>query len=505
MLDLKDLIVYASKTQLEAHKHIEPSPSSIAARLKDQEAHVNMLLQKSLLKNAELERALMDSITDSVADGLLGKDTDVLRRHGQTFMEALMRRSKVQSAHRKALKVYIKWRNRYGNLKVEPETAEKLTRQEVSTIIRSSRILHFCRAPLIFCDPEKDWRSVSQGQATQAIVDWYVKMANSLITEYATYLEGADMQLLEFAKSEDDEAERVMKSSEFVVGKQLTASCSPVYLLSVFEGGSIICEVRLTGIFLSVTLYSLHRQYGRLDYRRFHPETRNKKRENFRKFEENCGRFKQLIHINSFVYDFHIRYFSRALEAPETLPSDFDIVFFMRRFSQPDHPPPPFCKDRLVHGMVHIKTSSVSLSTFFENLLKICTRSGWNSLLSRNSFLAASISCSNSSFNILEESNRDSETQWKYTLAISPGSKSMHTKRSDNHTEHDAVIKYFILVSNQEKLAPDSMARTSWYTKNNSSDKPEDMVVVKATEERYSLKNVISGAKAKIDSIAAEV
>ncbi|KAG1059918.1 hypothetical protein G6F42_028139 [Rhizopus arrhizus] len=154
----------------------------------------------------------------------------------------------------------------------------------------------------------------------------------------------------------------------------MTADCPPTFLLRVFEGGSIICEVRLTSVFVSVTLYTLHRQYGRVDYNRFRHETRLKKRANFKRFEENSGHFKQMIHINSFVYDFQLHYIQKMLDQPEKLPADLDILSFVRRFALTNQQPSPYSKDRIIHGFYQFDGDTVTSNTFFENLFKNAPR-----------------------------------------------------------------------------------------------------------------------------------
>ncbi|KAG1473129.1 hypothetical protein G6F56_001128 [Rhizopus delemar] len=511
MLDFKDTITYTAnvprRNQLEAHKSNET-----AAKSKEQDTYFDKILQRSLIKSNELDQALMDSITNSVAETPFGREFDTLRRHGQSFLEAFLRRSKVQSAHRKALKVYIKWRKRYGDPQAGLDAAEKLSRQDVSTIMRSSRVLHFCRTPLIFCDPEKDWMSITQGQTTQHIASWYKDMADVLISEYAAYLEKADMQPIEFAKSEDEESQCVMVLSEFDFGKHLKAGCSPAYLLSVFEGGSIVCEIRITGIFLSVTLYTLHRQYGRLDYKRFRPETRSKKRENFRKFEKNSGQFKQMIHINSFVYDFHIRYLQKALDDPEHLPNNFDIMIFVRKLALSNILPSPFSKARITRGLYQIQTVNINPTTFFENLFKISTRCGFRNVLLKNSFSTTSISSTTPFFD--KNYNENSNSNWKYTLVLSPSSENeikssdldfTSRKNAKINPTYSITIEYFVLVSNQERMTPQNMTKKSWSTSQRLFNDFTSLSEITLIDEGYSLIDILHGAKAKIDYIVSEV
>jgi hypothetical protein len=517
ILDLKDMISFPttapSRDQLDNGPKItrsgEGTPSSVTRQI-EQENHIERILQKSTIKNAELDHALMDSITDSVADTIRSKDFDILRRHGQPFLETFLRRAKIQSAHGKALKVYLKWRKRYGDPQAETDSAERLSRPEVSTIMRSSRVLHFCRTPLIFCDPEKDWSDLQEGSTGKVIlVDWFKNMANALVSEYAAYLEGADMQLIDFSKTNGmiNSNENTLRPSKFSLGKHMTADCPPTFLLRVFEGGSIICEVRLTSVFVSVTLYTLHRQYGRLDYGRFRHETRAKKRANFKKFEENSGRFKQVIHINSFVYDFQLHYIQKTLDDPENLPADLDILSFIRRFARTNELPSPYAKDRIIHGFYNFEVDRIQPKAFFENLFKNAPRHGLTNIPANKGYPAVSIS----SYDLSFESKPPVLSNWKYTLVICSANDGLTIEINEKDEDNKAIIpskiiiEYFVLVVYQGKTSPESITRPSWVRKDQSTKQFKSLDDVSLPEEGCTLADIVSSARNRLDTIVSEV
>lgn len=522
MLDLKDMIAFPTTApcrekllettaSLKSNAGGDGSTTTATAagaispntRQMEQENHIDRILQKSVIRATELDHALMDCITDSVADTIRSKDFDILRRHGQPFLETFLRRAKIQSAHRKALKVYLKWRKRYGDPKTQVDLTERLSRHEVSTIMRSSRVLHFCRTPLIFCDPEREWPNLQEGSTSKTeIVTWFKNMANALLFEYAGYLEGADMQLIDFAKddnTEDNLRQSSLRASKFSLGRRMTADCPPTFLLRVFEGGSIICEVRLTSVFVSVTLYTLHRQYGRLDYNRFRHETRLKKRANFKRFEENSGHFKQMIHINSFVYDFQLHYIQKMLDQPEKLPADLDILSFVRRFALTNQQPSPYSKDRIIHGFYRFDGDTVTSNTFFENLFKNAPRHGLVNVLASKRYSAVSISSFDLSFEA-KTSTDPAHTNWKYTLVVCPAKEP-----AADDGEGRIIIEYFVLVVYQGQITPESMTRASWLKNDQHSWQRPDLNAVSLPEEGYTLADIVSGARIKLDSIVSEV
>ncbi|KAI8639357.1 hypothetical protein BD408DRAFT_350127 [Parasitella parasitica] len=514
MLDLKDIIAFPT-TAPSRDKLLESTPTvplktasgdaSANTRQMEQEELIDRILQKSVIRPAELDHALMDSITDSVAETIRSRDFDILRRHGQPFLETFLRRAKVQSAHRKALKVYLKWRKRYGDPKTEIALTEGLSRQEVSIIMRSSRVLHFCRTPLIFCDPEREWPNLQEGSTGRAeIVAWYKDMANTLLSEYACYLEGADLQLIDFAKTDNNEEninQATLRSSKFSLGRKMTADCPPMFLLRVFEGGSIICEVRLTSVFVSVTLYTLHRQYGRLDFNRFRHETREKKRENFQKFEENSGHFKQMIHINSFVYDFQLQYIQKILDNPDKMPVDLDILSFVRRFALANQQPSPYSKDRIIHGFYQFDGDNVKTDAFFENLFKNAPRHGLLNVLSSKRYSAVAISSFDLSFKAKPPPD-PAHSKWKYTL-VACSAAALGEEKSN--VSDKIIVEYFVLVVYQGQTTPESMTKPSWLKSEGYSWRRPDLNAISLPEEGYTLADIVSAARLKLDSIVLEV
>ncbi|KAI8990042.1 hypothetical protein BDB01DRAFT_718169 [Pilobolus umbonatus] len=502
ILDLKNMISFPttipSRESMETLKLDGNSP--LALRQVEQEAYIDQILQRSNIKTAGLDRALMDSATDSVADTSRSKDFDILRRHGQTFLETFLRRAKIQSAHRKALKVYLKWRKQYAGPQEDKQAGERLSRPEVAIIMRSSRVLHFCRTPLAFCDPEKDWSFLKDGSPGKiAVLQWFKTMANDLMAEYAKYLEKADMQLLDFAKPDHGDNSN-LRISYFSIGKHLNAECPPTHLLRVFEGGSIICEVRLTSIFVSVTLYILHRQYGGLNYNAFKRETRQKKRSSFMKFEETCGHFKQMIHINSFVHDFQLRYLQKMLRDPNCFPADIDIMSFVKRFAHFNQQPSPYSKDRIISGYYEFEVTILNSTTFFENLFKIAPRQALNVIVGSDGYKAVTASSSTLSFR-LDSNEHGYSSDWMYTLVMSPAKKDDTTAEriGDNS---NIVIEYYIIVVYQPLTSPESIIQSSW-VKNEESKKSLSNVIL--SEEGYTIADIVSNAKKRIDEIVSKV
>ncbi|KAG0185644.1 KICSTOR complex protein szt2 [Apophysomyces sp. BC1034] len=494
VLSFRDMIAYSTGSL--SRSSVEKSEIGMHIRPIESDNDENRMLL-SIACNTELDRALMDSIADPISTDISSKNYDLLQQHGQPFLETYLRRTKLQSVHEKALKVYIKWRRKYGDPQSEIEQSAKLTPAEVATILRSSRVLHFCRTPLLFCSPDEEWPNMDEGSSNRDMtINWHSDLAYKLMSEYAKYLESLDMQLIDFANTANANDES-LRLSTFTVAKNITIDCPAMYLLRVFEGGSIICEIRMTNVFVSVTLYTLHRQYGRLGYNRFNHESRALKRQKFKMFEETSGNFKQLIHINSFVYDFQLRYIQKTLDQRDKLPLHFNLPNVIRRFALLNRTPASYARNRILHGFYEFE-STILPQPFFASLFRNAPRHGLANLVTDNVSVGTFVSSNDLSFLPQEELPSD----WRHTLVICP---------TDENIGQDAskvVLEYFILVVYQGPNTTETMVKNSWTgviqnAATSQSDNPLADLLLPSHSD--TLGDIIGSARSRIDAIVSEV
>ncbi|KAG1065130.1 hypothetical protein G6F42_026880 [Rhizopus arrhizus] len=132
-----------------------------------------------------------------------------------------------------------------------------------------------------------------------------------------------------------------------------------------------MCEVRLTGAFVSVTLYTLHRRYGRLQFSPYSRQRKRKEigRENFQNFMTECDQFKQRIHVNSFVFDFHLRYIQRSLDDVDLLPPNLNLLSIIKNTVSVYDRPAIYARNRIINGLyeVAVDDSLDGLTAWFMN------------------------------------------------------------------------------------------------------------------------------------------
>ncbi|CAO3593605.1 unnamed protein product [Absidia cylindrospora] len=530
------------------------------------------------MANPELNYVLMDTISNPVnapehnmlrwkgsryTTTTAAINDDLLRRHGIPYLDTYLQHASLVSVHQKALQVYLKWRKRFGGNQVkttsprmlgieeeqeqeQEDGQEKLTRYEVSEILRSSRLLHFCRAPFFFFTGDQHTQQQDKNVASSddVILDWYRQFLRTFVVHYSAYLEKLNLQVVEFpagdygllpspisttsderhearhpssldSSSKDDDSltddgdDADLNTSKFDTGIQgLTVEHPSTYLLKVSDAGSIICEVRFTHTFVSVSLYGLHRQrHGLSNFQRSRQQSRETKRMHFKKFEQGVGQLKHLIHINSFVYDFHLYYMQHLLTlmSEQPPPCGVSVMGTLRRFNAFYITPAHYSTNRLFSGVYECKhhhhddvddekAPFVDLSHFFKYLYKDHVGYGLHAVReSHNDVHGVYLTSTSVSFD-----ETDDAAAWKYTLVLCPMTeKTLDPLTLDQNpletpasvTSTSVLIRYFILAVYQPERTPSSLVKNFWTTPASSSYHP----------------SLIVNARKKIDGIVSKV
>ncbi|CAG8824308.1 320_t:CDS:1, partial [Racocetra persica] len=243
-------------------------------------------------------------------------------------------------------------------------TPEMIKKSDLAIIFRTSRLLHFCRTPLHFggnadsftrTSPTRDFQTLSD----TAFSRWYQDMSETFLQEYSSYLEEIGMQVVIGGKSGVNLVDDGTSKSSAT--ENVLANSPAVFLLKVLQGGSIMCEVRIQGVFVSVTLYILN-QGQHLPSLGFSDVDSD--RGNLRIFTEECGRFRKMIHVNSFVYDFHLRYIKRVLESQSQTSPAFNVLDVINAFIRRNRQPAHFSRNRIYHDSYDKELGSIPDSLY---------------------------------------------------------------------------------------------------------------------------------------------
>ncbi|KAM3583010.1 hypothetical protein VKS41_004766 [Umbelopsis sp. WA50703] len=440
---------------------------------------------------------LRDVVAEPSGTTASAKSADPLLRHAQPFLETYLRQSRIRSAHEKAFKIYTKWVNRCVDLS-DMKSMEIISPSDLRIIMGSSRLLHFCRTPLILAKAnecsvtDKVSPNSRNDYAADGAARWQTELAETLLKEYATYLEGVGMHVISFDTQGSIDGEPLEPNRSF--------KCPTVYLLKVFDGGSVLCEVRVSQGFVSVTLYTLHRRYGRLSLWAYNYEGRETKRQRFKAFTEECDNFKTLIHVNSFVFDFHLRYIQRALVKLEPITTSIDLLGVIRTFERMYTTPANYSRNRIVSGYINVDvdiTSENLLATAYRHANKV----GSKVLHYENKPVACFVHSHDQSFT--ENATSAINTPYQFSLILCSLDKD-----DPNHSDVKLRLRYFVIITYEDadiavndcKPLPTRILKA--HPGIGHHDPLDELL---APESGLTLGKVVKGARAKIDLIVSKV
>ena len=70
----------------------------------------------------------------------------------------------------------------------------------------------------------------------------------------------------------------------------------------------------------------------------------------FGRFSADCAHYKDLIHLNSFMYDFHLNLVLGVLSGEREIPEWLDVRAFLERFTRESRVTTNFKRNRLERG-----------------------------------------------------------------------------------------------------------------------------------------------------------
>ena len=264
---------------------------------------------------------------------------DTAQRHGKEFL-VLLKKYRDKTDLEDILK-----RFKFGKERFEWSDAQKL--------VQEMTLYHFCRTPLLFVKDFYEDLFVSSGDAIictysaapdfdrlPKLVDigWYKQLIEECVNAYNLYLETLGMRLM----SVQSESRRYLETPNFLYGK-------------LTDRGLLIAQVSVEVMFVCVNVFCL--DAGETQPRQETP------------LLYEAAAFKNLIHVNSFVYDFHLRYLMDFL-LPQHEKIDVNVIDMLRAFVRYNSVKGNFSRNRIIAGNCTLHVPDLKehvLSYFFQS------------------------------------------------------------------------------------------------------------------------------------------
>ncbi|KAI8070038.1 hypothetical protein BC940DRAFT_352597, partial [Gongronella butleri] len=399
--------------------------------------------------NVGLDKVLWDSIAR-----LRTKHCDVLQRHGSSFLSIHLQKAYLQSVHKNALSTYTRWR--HSCMTLRPET-NAMARNEVSIMLQSSRLLHFCRAPFVF-----------QFLQTSSLETNVQNLLLSFVQSYCDYLQMINLQPIRFKPSDTPDQRSNLMSNSFVfdAGYGCLVSHPPTYVFEITPTDSIIVEIGFMQTLVSVSMYGLH--WNDQTQKR----SKSEQRQIFQQREHIVQTLKHYIHIHSFVYDFHLKFVRDHLS---TSKPPIDVFGTLQRLSSVHQYPPVYSMNRLIHGVYTVETN-YDVKLIHKILVSEAQRFGMARIhsISQNGADISGVAVTTCS--VAFDSTTTSDAQLTFSLILQP--------KSTIEATNVLCVNFYIMVVTNQKRSP---------------------VIYDSLNSGSHDTNIIASAQRKIDSVVMAV
>ncbi|KAJ3180648.1 KICSTOR complex protein szt2 [Geranomyces variabilis] len=547
--------------------------------------------QQKIAANSTMAPQSVDSSasTDPGAKLAKGMDIDILQRHAVEFLDWLVRHLKRHNAYQDAAaaKESVSRAASTSALLTSPflsseitnsSTAAKrgagthaVTASDIATILRSVHLLHFVKYPIIFTELREQLVAASHmscrpgdqtsdelfaqdlanspavgtpASATPSAsgpagdvderesIQWYRHMLDVYMADYVSYLQ--HLGLKHVAQNDVPVAARFFPPASLTphywTGNTASVETDVAYLVQWFANGVIVAQVGVDGIFGCINVYTLAlpAEPGR---GRFQPDQLPGAvgGQCDGAFEDACKKLKSHVHLNSYLYDFHLRYFQRILERRVPHPLPVDLLLVMKNFTLFNPRKANFARSRIHRGSCVIDEGQVS-SSLFQYILKNPLRYGFYPVMMRGQPIACSLTSTSPDFSRPGSGKIDAAEQPEnvYTLIVystaaddntsnttdaqvrgddvqqpqpqQQQSRAAHQRKSSagSATSGKLCLRYFLLVVNRNPF-PHPEADNSRSTAMGTAMLYDPLHEYLA--EGYYLKDIVRHAERKVDRL----
>eukprot|EP01135_Chromosphaera_perkinsii_P006333 Nk52_evm62s485 gene=Nk52_evmTU62s485 len=272
--------------------------------------------------------------------------------------------------------------------------------------------------------------------------EWCKSVYADFINSYVRYLCSLGLRVILLERDEKD-SEKALQRKNFPQGQKLPLSSSRdekyyprfadkngnIYFQQVFSGGLVLAELSFQKIFVRMNVYAMegsrivniekNSQIPKLSS--ILPPAVNVFRscnlQTLKLFTGECLKYRNKFHINSFVYDFQLRYFANFLSKPELPFPSFDFIGILSDFKRFHSFAADYARNRLVSDKIPFKMQQRCDPTkFFEYVVDRCSLYGYQSLNFRHVCRPAIFTVSDSILSEAECPKEDIFKDYKFTI-----------------------------------------------------------------------------------------
>ncbi|XP_044298732.1 KICSTOR complex protein SZT2 isoform X1 [Varanus komodoensis] len=321
---------------------------------------------------------------------------DRVAQHGTQFLEIKSIERKELEKQMKIENLFVTWQQRSAQSNMPISLAD------LETLKQSSRLVHYCATPLLF-DPtfrqqiQADQQSKPEGKKRHRSNDstassrdrshscdsaeglpcrakdeaWLLELCHTFLQQYIQYLQSMGFILVQVrpaspTRSNTNRIRAVAAMSNEGRGSFLYTrpkadgspkSTSPpvttYHLQRALPGGIVLMELAFQGCYFCVKQYAL--ECSRI------PMGQTVNSQLSMLFTEECDKVRDLMHVHSFSYDFHLRIVHQYLLGSHmALRQGYHLTSFLEDFIAQHPDIPKFGRNHIFQGTLALPTNTIT-------------------------------------------------------------------------------------------------------------------------------------------------
>uniref|UniRef100_A0A8C0J3F0 SZT2 subunit of KICSTOR complex n=1 Tax=Chelonoidis abingdonii TaxID=106734 RepID=A0A8C0J3F0_CHEAB len=317
---------------------------------------------------------------------------DPVSWHGAQFLEIKSLERRELEKQMKIENLFVTWQQRSAQSNMPISLAD------LETLKQSSRLVHYCATPLLF-DPafrqqiQADQQENLEGKVSDSpsgscsvtgptLCDsaevlpcklkeepWLQEMCNAFLQQYIQYLQSMGFILVQVRPPSPTRSTSRMRALAFLgtegrgsfsykpkadgSPKSTSHPVTTYHLQRALPGGIVLMELGFQGCYFCVKQYAL--ECSRI------PMGQSVNSQLSMLFTEECDKVRDLMHVHSFSYDFHLRIVHQYLLGSHmALRQGYHLTSFLEDFIAHHPDIPKFGRNHVFQGMLAMPTNMIT-------------------------------------------------------------------------------------------------------------------------------------------------
>uniref|UniRef100_A0A673XBR0 SZT2 subunit of KICSTOR complex n=1 Tax=Salmo trutta TaxID=8032 RepID=A0A673XBR0_SALTR len=403
---------------------------------------------------------------------------DVVARHGAQLLEVKAAERREMEKQMKIENLFVTWQQRSA------QSNMPISVVDLDTLKQSSRLVHYCATPLLFdpvfspllspsplSSPPLQKRhcssdSTASGRDRSYSTDsadmlpsrlreepWLQDISNTFLQQYVQYLQSMGFILVQVRPQSPARSSLSSERQSFSYNKarsedspKSTGSGTTAYHLQrALPGGIVLMELAFQGCYFCVKQYAL--ECSRI------PMGQTVNSQLSMLFTEECDKVRDLMHVHSFSYDFHLRVVHQYLVGCHmTLRQGYQLTGFLEDFIAHHPDIPKFGRNHVFQGSFSISTGMITAHQLYNYITDHAGTYGMKPLRISDLHEYALVALWNSSGSYKDLEGLRHHDDFDVSLLVCHNAAPFEEQSEGER--HLLRLRYYVIMTSQRELFP---------------------------------------------------